>query len=210
MMSDRIFAGIWLLLCIAGLFVAWQITSEYSYEPVGPRPFPLGIISLMLVCAVALLLRHPDTISWPRRHVLQAADDGDCSVDVRLGFRMARFSHLHRHSHRGDWHAVPAQRFRLRVFPRWQLAFCCGMPLTDCLTSPYHSAPGWVNGETMDTWIYLSQGFAVAMTPENLVIALIGCFVGTIVGLLPGLGPINGVASPLPLALLRICQQNLR
>lgn len=36
----------------------------------------------------------------------------------------------------------------------------------------------------MDTWIYLSQGFAVAMTPENLVIALIGCFVGTIVGLL--------------------------
>ena len=71
MMSDRIFAGIWLLLCIAGLFVAWQITSEYSYEPVGPRPFPLGIIGLMLLCAVALLLRHPDTISWPRRHVLQ-------------------------------------------------------------------------------------------------------------------------------------------
>ena len=24
----------------------------------------------------------------------------------------------------------------------------------------------------MDTWIYLSQGFAVAMTPENLVIWL--------------------------------------
>ncbi|MGX6477363.1 hypothetical protein ACWM1Q_22060 [Klebsiella grimontii] len=46
----------------------------------------------------------------------------------------------------------------------------------------------------MDIWIYLSQGFAVAMTPTNLLIALIGCFVGTIVGLLPGLGPINGVA----------------
>ena len=38
-MSDRIFAGIWLLLCIGGMFVAWQIHSEYSYEPVGPRPF---------------------------------------------------------------------------------------------------------------------------------------------------------------------------
>lgn len=24
----------------------------------------------------------------------------------------------------------------------------------------------------MDTWIYLSQGFAVAMTPENLVIEI--------------------------------------
>jgi putative tricarboxylic transport membrane protein len=70
-MSDRIFAGIWLLLCIAGLFIAWQIQSEYSYEPVGPRPFPLGIIALMALCALALLLRHPDVVDWPRRHVLQ-------------------------------------------------------------------------------------------------------------------------------------------
>ena len=37
-MSDRIFAGIWLLLCIGGMFIAWQIHSEYSYEPAGPRP----------------------------------------------------------------------------------------------------------------------------------------------------------------------------
>lgn len=106
MMSDRIFAGIWLLLCIAGLFVAWQISSEYSYEPVGPRPFPLGIISLMLVCAVALLLRHPDTISWPRRHVLQKLLT---MVIVLLmyawGFGGSVF-HRYRHSHRGDWHAV--------------------------------------------------------------------------------------------------------
>ena len=52
----------------------------------------------------------------------------------------------------------------------------------------------------MDTWSFLMQGFSVAMTPENLMIALIGCFIGTIVGLLPGLGPINGVAILMPLA----------
>lgn len=52
----------------------------------------------------------------------------------------------------------------------------------------------------METWMYLSQGFEVALVPQNLMIALIGCFVGTIVGLLPGLGPINGVAILLPLA----------
>ncbi|CDG97645.1 Uncharacterized 52.8 kDa protein in TAR-I ttuC' 3'region [Xenorhabdus bovienii str. puntauvense] len=52
----------------------------------------------------------------------------------------------------------------------------------------------------MDTWIYLSQGFEVALMPKNLVIALIGCFIGTVVGMLPGLGPINGVAILLPLA----------
>lgn len=65
------FAGIWLLLCIGGLFVAWQIHSEYSYEPVGPRPFPVGIVGLMLLCSVALLLRHPDTVEWPPRRTLQ-------------------------------------------------------------------------------------------------------------------------------------------
>lgn len=70
-MSDRIFAGIWLLLCVGGMFVAWQIHSEYSYEPVGPRPFPLGIVGLMLLCSVLLLLRRPDAVEWPGRLVLQ-------------------------------------------------------------------------------------------------------------------------------------------
>ena len=70
-MSDRIFAAIWILLCLGGLLIGWQIHSEYSYEPVGPRPFPLGILGLMLLCAVAMQLRRPDTISWPPRRVLQ-------------------------------------------------------------------------------------------------------------------------------------------
>ncbi|MFG6654013.1 tripartite tricarboxylate transporter TctB family protein [Scandinavium sp. M-37] len=70
-MSDRIFAGVWVLLCLGGLMVAWQLHSEYSYEPVGPRPFPLGIIGLMLLCSVALLLRRPDAIDWPHQRVLQ-------------------------------------------------------------------------------------------------------------------------------------------
>lgn len=70
-MSDRIFAGIGILLCIGGLFVAWQIHSEYAYEPVGPRPFPVGIIALMLLCSVLLLLRHPDVVEWPHLAVLK-------------------------------------------------------------------------------------------------------------------------------------------
>jgi putative tricarboxylic transport membrane protein len=70
-MSDRIFAGVWIALCIAGLFIGWQIQSEYSYEPVGPRPFPLAIIGLMLLCSVLLILRHPDVVEWPHRRTLQ-------------------------------------------------------------------------------------------------------------------------------------------
>lgn len=46
----------------------------------------------------------------------------------------------------------------------------------------------------------LGVGFGVAFTPLNLFVAAIGSFFGTIVGVLPGLGPINGVAMLIPIA----------
>ena len=52
----------------------------------------------------------------------------------------------------------------------------------------------------MDTFGFLGQGFLVALQPVNLLLALFGCFTGTVLGLLPGLGPINGVAILLPIA----------
>ena len=52
----------------------------------------------------------------------------------------------------------------------------------------------------METLGFLMDGFAVALTPTNLGLALAGCFIGTIVGALPGLGPVNGVAILIPLA----------
>lgn len=47
---------------------------------------------------------------------------------------------------------------------------------------------------------YLSTGFAVALSWQNLLIGLIGCFLGTIIGALPAIGPINGIALLLPIA----------
>lgn len=52
----------------------------------------------------------------------------------------------------------------------------------------------------MDTLNFLMQGFAVALQPQNLMFALFGAFVGTLIGALPGLGPANGVAILIPLA----------
>jgi len=52
----------------------------------------------------------------------------------------------------------------------------------------------------VDNLTSLWHGFAVAATPINLLMALVGSFVGTVVGALPGLGPINGVAILLPIA----------
>ncbi|WP_108661909.1 tripartite tricarboxylate transporter permease [Acuticoccus kandeliae] len=52
----------------------------------------------------------------------------------------------------------------------------------------------------METLTFLAAGFQVALTPTNLALALFGCFAGTIIGSLPGLGPVNGVAILIPLA----------
>jgi putative tricarboxylic transport membrane protein len=50
----------------------------------------------------------------------------------------------------------------------------------------------------MDTLSYLGTGFGVALAPINLLLAAIGAVVGTMVGVLPGLGPINAVAMLVP------------
>ena len=52
----------------------------------------------------------------------------------------------------------------------------------------------------MDTLANLALGFSVALTPYTLFLAICGCFLGTIIGALPGLGPSNGVAILIPLA----------
>jgi len=49
-------------------------------------------------------------------------------------------------------------------------------------------------------WEHLALGMGVAFSGINLLIAAIGGFIGTIVGVLPGLGPINAVAMLVPIA----------
>lgn len=71
MMSQRIFAIVWLILCGIGLYIGWGIQSEFSYEPLGPRPFPIAILSLMALCALLLLLGKQEAIEWPKPYVLR-------------------------------------------------------------------------------------------------------------------------------------------
>lgn len=47
---------------------------------------------------------------------------------------------------------------------------------------------------------HLSIGFGVAFSFTNILVAAIGSFIGTMVGVLPGLGPVNGVAMLIPIA----------
>ena len=53
----------------------------------------------------------------------------------------------------------------------------------------------------MGAWENLLLGFSVALTPINLFWCLVGVILGTVVGVLPGLGPAATIAMLLPLTL---------
>jgi putative tricarboxylic transport membrane protein len=50
----------------------------------------------------------------------------------------------------------------------------------------------------MELISHLSIGFGVAFTPINLLYAFIGCLMGTLIGVLPGIGPLATIAMLLP------------
>ena len=50
----------------------------------------------------------------------------------------------------------------------------------------------------MELFTHLATGFGVALTPINLLHALIGALLGTLIGVLPGIGPVATIAMLLP------------
>lgn len=50
----------------------------------------------------------------------------------------------------------------------------------------------------LETFNSLMMGFSVAFQPEVLMYAFFGCIIGTLVGMMPGLGPLAGISLLLP------------
>ena len=50
----------------------------------------------------------------------------------------------------------------------------------------------------IDTVYNLLTGFSVALQPQLLLFATVGCVIGTLVGMLPGVGPLAGISLLLP------------
>ena len=50
----------------------------------------------------------------------------------------------------------------------------------------------------MEVFGLLGEGFAVALQPTNLFLAFLGVLLGTVIGMLPGVGPINAIAILIP------------
>ena len=51
----------------------------------------------------------------------------------------------------------------------------------------------------MDVFANLWMGFGVALTLQNLFYAFVGCILGTLIGVLPGIGPVATIAMLLPI-----------
>ena len=51
----------------------------------------------------------------------------------------------------------------------------------------------------MEVFQLLGQGFAVALQPTNLLLVFVGSLIGTVIGMLPGVGPINAIAILIPI-----------
>lgn len=70
-MSERILGGVLLLVSIAGIFIGWNYVPPVSYEPVGPRAFPLLVLFLLGICAIALMLEKRSETVWAPPPVLK-------------------------------------------------------------------------------------------------------------------------------------------
>ncbi|WLI47460.1 tripartite tricarboxylate transporter TctB family protein [Pseudomonas beijingensis] len=73
---QRIFAAVLLLVCIGLALMAWPYQAAFSYEPVGPRAFPLLILGLMGLALLYMLFRptpvvHSDDDPQLDRETLQ-------------------------------------------------------------------------------------------------------------------------------------------
>lgn len=70
-MSERIFGGVLLLVSLAGIWIGWDLQPPVSYEPVGPRAFPLLVLALLGICAVTLMLEKKSDTVWAPPPVLR-------------------------------------------------------------------------------------------------------------------------------------------
>ncbi|OYQ22024.1 hypothetical protein B7L09_09960 [Pseudomonas mandelii] len=61
MLLQRIFASVLLLACLSLVLMAWPYQAPFSYEPIGPRAFPLLMLGLMGLGLVYMLFRPQPT-----------------------------------------------------------------------------------------------------------------------------------------------------
>ncbi|UOO81678.1 tripartite tricarboxylate transporter TctB family protein [Uruburuella testudinis] len=59
---ERWFSGLLALAAIGLLTLAWGYTAPIAYDPIGPRPYPMLVLSLLALACIYLVLR-PSTLT---------------------------------------------------------------------------------------------------------------------------------------------------
>lgn len=62
---ERIAASVWLLACLFLIYIAQDLDAPYSYEPLGPKPFPLLLLIIMSICSILLIGKKPKNTAKP-------------------------------------------------------------------------------------------------------------------------------------------------
>lgn len=78
-MSQRILGAVLLAICIALTLVAWGYQAPFSYEPVGPRAYPLLLLGLLIGGTLYLLFKPASTVV-----VEKVGHDEDVPLDRQM------------------------------------------------------------------------------------------------------------------------------
>jgi putative tricarboxylic transport membrane protein len=70
-MSERIFGALLVLVSIVGLFIARGFEAPFSYEPVGPRAFPMLVLALLGLFSLSLVFGKTEKTAWAPGPVMQ-------------------------------------------------------------------------------------------------------------------------------------------
>lgn len=57
MLVERVFTGIIAVVCLWLMFIAWGFVAPIAYDPLGPRPYPILLLSLLILSCVYLTIR---------------------------------------------------------------------------------------------------------------------------------------------------------
>ena len=81
-MSDRILGAACIAVGVAMAWAAKDYAAPISYEPVGPRAFPLLLAALMAAGGVWLLIRPGENDRWLHEVPLRPGSTGCCAIAV--------------------------------------------------------------------------------------------------------------------------------
>lgn len=68
--ADRILGLALIGLAAFAAFQAYQLQPTFSYEPVGPRAFPILLSVILTVLSLVLVFRPGENGEWPEKHVV--------------------------------------------------------------------------------------------------------------------------------------------